>query len=587
MSGEAPVTESLGAFVRRELAPDPDRVRAFGRTLVALLLATVALFVFTPPNGYWTVTFVVLVSSPAVGKSESDALRRVLAALFGGAAAAMLVITTYDLQWVYVPLQAIGVGVALFLARGTPLGAAAVTGGTTFAVITGASRAVGAAGFIDLAWDRLAQSFLGCGLGALAQLTLWQEDPLAELRRSLRAELSRVEALLGGGRPASLHAGRVVRHFELLANAEMRHPALVQRRAEITLLILDTARLVDQSLIRARLREGPADDAATLLDEVRVQLRRCGETRAFEPPPPPPPPLRPPAWPGLFSDGLRTARRAGVKTALSALVSLLVLDAMQLPAAGALLACLALGLQMSSGSDFTKTFVLLAALAVAMGVILLVSVLAAPNVDDLGSYIVVVALALAPATWAVTAGPRVRNAGTLATVFTSVGVIGSYRPLGELLPSAVFLLSLCIGCLVVTAIDRGVWPISRERVMTRQLLVVIRSAAELMGDLDPRLVLAPSSEPCWLMHRSLRAVVDLRGEQAPAPGTTPFAHEAETTRLAAETQRLVLARVEQARQELSGAATLDETADQRRTWATTLRTRADSIEHNGDVFGQP
>jgi hypothetical protein len=485
---------------------------------------------------------------------------------------------------VYVPLQAVGLGLALFLARGTPLGAAAITGGTTFAVITGATRTVGAAGFIDLAWDRLAQAALGCGLGALTQLTLWQEDPLAELRRSLRGELSRVEALLGG-RPASLNAGRVVRHFELLASAEMRQPALAQRRQEIELLILDTARLVDQSLIRARLHEGP-EDTATLLDEVRVQLRRCGDTGAFEPPPAPPPPLRPPRWPGLFSEGSRTARRAGLKTALSALVCLLILDAMQVTAAGALLGCLALGLQMSSGSDYTKTLVLLVGLTVAMGVILLVSVLAAPNVDDLGSYIVVVAVALAPTTWAVTAGPRVRNAGTLATVLCSVGVIGSYRPLGELLPSALFLLSLSIGCVVVTAIDRGVWPISRERVMRRQLLVMMRSAAELMGDLDPRVVLAPSRQPRWLIHQSLRSVVDLRGEQAPVPGTIPFADEAATTRIAAETQQLALARVEQARQELSGAATLEETAEQRRIWATTLRTRADRIEQTGDVLGR-
>jgi uncharacterized membrane protein YccC len=585
MSVEAPVAESFRAFVRRELGPDPDRTRAFGRTLVALLLAAGTLMIFTPTNGYWTVTFVLLVSSPAVGKSESDALRRVLAALFGGGLATMLVIAAYDLPWVYVPLQAIGIGAALFLARGTPLGPAAVTGGTTFAVITGASRGVDAAGLIDLAWDRFAQSLLGCGLGALTQLTLWQEDPLVELRRSLRVELSRVEALLDG-RPASLNAGRVVRHFELLGIAEMRRPALAQRRPELELLILDTARLVDQSLIRERLHERPADDAATLLDEVRIQLRRCGEMEAFEAPPPPPP-LQRPRWPGLFSDGLRTARRAGVKTALSALVCVLILDAMQVTAAGALLACLALGLQMSSGSDVTKTLVVLVALAVAMGVILLLSVLAAPNVDDLGSYMVVTAVALAPTTWAVTAGPRVRNAGTLATVLTFLSVIGSYRPLGELLPPALFLLSLCIGCLVVTAIDRGVWPVSRERVMQRQLLVMMRSAAELMGDLDPRLMLTPSFEQRWLVQRSLRAIVDLRGEQAPAPGTIPFADEAETTRIAAETQRLVLARVEQARQELSGAATLDDTAEQRRTWATTLRTRADRIEREGGLLEHP
>ncbi len=60
-----------------------------------------------PTNGYWTVAFVALVSSPAIANSELEALRRILAALLGGAAAAAVVIGAYDLPWLYVLLQAV------------------------------------------------------------------------------------------------------------------------------------------------------------------------------------------------------------------------------------------------------------------------------------------------------------------------------------------------------------------------------------------------------------------------------------------------------------------------------------------------
>jgi uncharacterized membrane protein YccC len=82
---------------------------------VGRILASAIVLIFKPTNGYWTVTFVALVSSPAVANSEIEALRRVLAALIGGAAAATVVIGAYDLPWLYVLLQAVGIGLALFL----------------------------------------------------------------------------------------------------------------------------------------------------------------------------------------------------------------------------------------------------------------------------------------------------------------------------------------------------------------------------------------------------------------------------------------------------------------------------------------
>jgi uncharacterized membrane protein YccC len=576
------LTGRLAAFARCELGPDPSRVRAFACTLVGLLLASATVLIFKPGNGYWTVAFVVLVSSPAIGKSELDALRRVLASLLGGAAAATVVIGAYDLPWLYVLLQATAVGLALFLFGATSIGPAVITGGTTFAVITGANRDVGAAGFIDLAWDRVLQSVVGSGIGAFAQLALWRSDPRVELRRSLLADIAGVQALLLG-KAASLGAGRVTRHFELLGHVEARYPAFVRRQAELSLLILDTARLVDQTLVRETLPEGAQARSGVLLAQMDLLVRRC-EGDAFAPPPPAPPaPPGAPRWPGALSDTLRLVRRAGLKTALAAFVTLVVLDALQFPAAGGLLACLVIGQQMSTGTDSAKALVILGALVLAMGITLLTTLLAAPNVDDFGSYLVVMTLAFAPTAWMVTGGPRVRIAGTIGTVLLSVGLFGPYRPTSDLEPSARFFVSLVIGLLVPTAVDRLVWPVDRARMSGRRLLVMMRSAADLMGDLDPRVVLAPSCPFRWTADRNLRSVVALRGERDPAPGTRQFARDEETLRLATETQRLLAARVDQARRELAGEATRGDTARERRAWAAILRAEADHLEHDGAV----
>jgi hypothetical protein len=296
------------------------------------------------------------------------------------------------------------------------------------------------------------------------------------------------------------------------------------------------------------------------------------------PPPPPPPaprrmtrPREPPS-----SEVLLT-RRACLKTALSAFVALLIIDAIQFPAAGVLLPCLVLGMQVSTGTDITKPLTVLGAFVVAMGVLLLASRLTAPNVDDLGSYLVVASLALAPTTWAVTAGPRVRLAGLLGTVLVSVGVLGPYRPSDDLEPASRFLVALSIGCLVVAAIDRAVWPVSRQHVAARRLTVAVRSASRLMGDLDPRLVLAPSREPRWSIHRSLRALADVRAEMAPSRGPA-FEYQVSAVRVALKAQQCVVARVEQARRQLLGEATLADTAEQRRAWGEALRAEAERIE---------
>src|SRR5262249_27314736 len=150
-------------------------------------------------------------------------------------------------------------------------------------------------------------------------------------------DLTQVEALVSG-RPAKLRAERLSRHFELLTNAESRDPALVRRRAAISRLILETARLVDQALSYDGVPREQEARATDLLKVACVDLRKRHESDPFVPVPPPPPP-RQPARLDLLSDRVSLIRRGGLKVALSAFLCLVILDAMQFPASGGLLAC--------------------------------------------------------------------------------------------------------------------------------------------------------------------------------------------------------------------------------------------------------
>src|SRR5262249_6852871 len=153
----------------------------------------------------------------------------------------------YDEPWLYTSLQAVILGIALFIARSTPVGPVALTGGATFAIITGSDVTEVPANLITLGFYRILQAVIRGGLRAFAQLTFGPNDPRVWLRRSLASQIDAVEAGLGS-EPTLLDAARVGRHFELLNNAQMRHPDLVRRRSEIACLILDTACLVDQTL---------------------------------------------------------------------------------------------------------------------------------------------------------------------------------------------------------------------------------------------------------------------------------------------------------------------------------------------------
>jgi uncharacterized membrane protein YccC len=546
------VTESLarlGAFVAVELRPSPGRVRAFLRVEAALVLASLIAITFKPVNAYWIVVYLLLVMTPTVGNSLANAIARFNNSVVGSAVAVVLIVAAYDTPWVYAPLQALIMGGALFIARSTPIGPVALTGGATFAIISGSDVTQLPSNLITLAFYRVLQAAIGGGVAVFAQLWLWPDDPLDQLRRSLALQLSEVETRFAGERVV-LGAGRVTRHFELLANAQMRHPGLAHRRAEIAALIVDVGCMIDEAL---RVERGGGGKWPTALRDAVADARHRLHTAALFTPPAAL--ATPPAsvWREVLRETMQPSRRAALKLALTAFISLLVTQLLRYPPGGALFAALAVSLQISSGTAISKSLLVVGGLLVALGDLLMIIAPAMANMDDAGSFVILAAIAFAPTTWLAIAGARVRNAGLFGTVIVAVSLFAGFRPTIDLEAPTRFAVTIAIGALLASAVDRVVWPVDARRGMWQRTALMMREAAALYRERDPRMVLAPNLRSRWHLHRHLSALIQLRSERVPLPGTPCFAPEEEALRLASWTLRLVVARIEQARRELAGA----------------------------------
>ncbi len=569
--------ERIAAFIMPEIRPNPPRVRAFLRVEASLLLACFIVVTFKPRDPFWTVAYVVLVSLPTVGNSAQNAVERFRASVIGCAVAVLLIIVGFDEPWLYTALQALILGITLYIARDTPVGPTALTGGATFAAITGGDLHLVPGALITLAFYRVLQAALGGGIGALAQLTFWPDDPLVVLKASLAQQIAQVEARQRGQR-VPLDAARLRRHVELQQNAEVRHPELVRRRVELAALILEVASAVDETLRYERLHGGGAPPP--VLDEARAAMRRFEAPAAPEPPPAPPRA----AWLNPMAETMRPVRRAALKTALSALIVIVVLRLLGYSPSTGAFAVLAVSMEATSGTAISKSLLSAGGTVLALVVVLLVVVPLMPNLEDPGSFLIMAALAFAPTSWLTVGGPRVRNAGFFGTLVIAVKLFQSFRPDIDLEMPAILTLSISISVLTVGLVDYVIWPVDPRFGMLRRGALMMVDTAALYRERDPRLVLAANEAHRWRIHRHLVTLVQLRGEKAPLPGTPQYAPEEEALRVATTTQRLVVARVEAARRALAGGA-LDADADAdaaRAAVAAQLDARAAQLDHRCD-----
>ena len=113
----APPEDPALRFIRRELAPSPERwIAALAFTGLAMIgvLATVT---FRIPYPVLVFGGILLLTVPPAQRPFRQAVDATGAALLGAAFGALLAITTYDQPWLYLPLQCAGLTVLLVLSR--------------------------------------------------------------------------------------------------------------------------------------------------------------------------------------------------------------------------------------------------------------------------------------------------------------------------------------------------------------------------------------------------------------------------------------------------------------------------------------
>jgi len=264
----AGTTSRLAGFLATELAPTPGRGRATLRIVAASVLATILVMGFHVPEGHWAIMTIFTVSQADAGASLRRGVQRVLGTILGGSAGIVLVNVFADQPWIRLPLFGTLGAVGLFLFRTTTAPYVGFLAGITGLMVVAAARGPDPSGAIVLGLWRIALIAASVLLAVGAQLLLWPDDPeeelLAEIGARVDAAAQAVRRCVGGTPradappPSALVESGLVRHLDLLANAEARYPSLRLRHVEQITLIGAVEHLLTGALALERAAAGVA-----------------------------------------------------------------------------------------------------------------------------------------------------------------------------------------------------------------------------------------------------------------------------------------------------------------------------------------
>jgi len=302
----------LLAFLTRELAPAPGRLRAALRITISALtavLVTVAVGGDSFPHAHWTIVTIFTVSQADAGASLRKSMQRIVGTLVGGLLGILVVITLADLSPFYMPVLGAVVAVGIFASLTTSSPYVMLLGSLTFVLVTFVPPGSGASDAVEMGLWRILAIAIGVVCGTGAQLFLWPDDPEAKLLQALAGRLTTITrvmrslAVLEGGDDTTISqvtaptlAGDDLSiQLDLLANAEARHPSLRRRHTEQLALIVEVDRLVTTAVWLIN----DSRDWAVSPDEgirrqflaIALECSRLGEAlRAGQPPADPAPP---------------------------------------------------------------------------------------------------------------------------------------------------------------------------------------------------------------------------------------------------------------------------------------------------------
>ncbi len=359
---------------------------------------------------------------------------------------------------------------------------------------------------------------------------------LAAVTATLRGIASHLETGDGRMPPApSLAGDDLTAELDLLANAESRHPALRQRHTEQLSLIVETDRLVTtavwlvgvvpgwgtrpgadlyrelraialacaqigEALAAGRQPEAASEDAsvegATLradvtafpalrptLDDMWLSVRRARAALGFLDPARLAAPLDQRARHALLTPAFSIRNTEGVtlalKAGLGAVICYVLMHATQWSALLTAAVTTVLVSQTSIGATVQKSLLRLggSALGGAAGLAVIVAVM--PNIENLGSLLVVAGLGFAGAAWIAVGSSRISYMGLQAGMAFAMCVTDPSGPTTNLTIGRDRVLAILIGVLVMMIVDVALSP-ARARVAMRPALArALRSIAEL------------------------------------------------------------------------------------------------------------
>jgi len=533
----------LLAFVARELRGTPARWRATLRVVVVTTLAVIGLNALHVPEGEFMFVSLFVVSVGNAGASFEKGVQRLVATIFGGGVAILVIAVCADKPWLMIPLHVFVITVALFLTRTTTAPYAFLLFAITFVMVV-PFYSESPSTTLDTALWRMLLTAVGVVMGTAGQMLLWPDDPEDLLLDDLAARLEQTAGLLDRlatertGAPApddDVGAAGVAAQLDLVRQAETKSRWLRQRHAEQVELITNVQLLVtaarrlnhvlagraippwggqrlaavsaacldDAAALRAR-RPLPAaavgpdvlgrarpDDATALatlaaLHEMERALGRMPAATQFLAGPDadvPIPKYEMMAEPGLWTPQctLRNyeAIRFGLKAAIAASICGVIIEMGDWQGLSTAVISCVVVAQSFFGAGFRKGILRIAG-AVVGGVLAIVVVAAVmPNAQTLGSALIPLALCFAAAGWVLSGSSRINYVGLQMVIVLGLTLINPEGPTIDLAPVGNRITGILLGIVVMAIVDVYLWPVFGPMALRRGLGEALRQMAVL------------------------------------------------------------------------------------------------------------
>jgi len=535
-------SEAWLPFLRRELAPTPDRAQATLRLVIACVVVTFFILTHRIPEGALVLLVMYFMAQEDTGTTLLASVLGAIGATLGCGTALLAWMIAMDVPWLRVALLFALFAGGLFLMRTLVLAIIALPIGLAAAFLLAVPDVLHepeqALDFLLWTWWCV---ILGIATNLAVQWWLSPGDPLRlidqEVALRLRAAESVVRLRLGEAaddasqwEAETLALAGLARPEKLLKVARLRHPALGTRGVELSAVLTFAQRLVDAAAILETLPPAPWVRELELrlrhVAEECARLRSAAETgiRAEAPPPPihtaqaltestgplaemeralagvreawprastPPPPVdarnresRPPLFvPDAFTNS--EYRRFAVKGALAGLLSYVLLAATDWPGIyTAIITCYVVPLS-SFGATVQKATLRFAG-AAAGGLLGIVAVGAVfPYLDDLGGFWIVLAAGTAVAGWITFGSARISYAGIQLGFAFYKCILQGFGPMTSLEVARDRLIGIALGLTVLWIVETQLWPVRANEQLCAAFAATLRGLAKLVPRVRP------------------------------------------------------------------------------------------------------